>query len=378
MDQSVFDEGIDAGASAEEADRLLEARLGVQVPSVRTLADEVLSDLDTHVHGVGWWAPHPDDKRRIFISDYLVQLLWSCPQNLVEAALHLIEVETNHERVCDQLKHVVGRELKVRMPPKTSLRELLPGRLVDMHTAGVFRALGSALDTLSGLVVAVGAFEQKIITMDFDKLFKRPIALTPGGQLQERIKTVVEDSVRAAGPTGWLSWTTEYRNMLVHRGRRLQLGSLVPDAGPPVLDASGTPILRARGIMHLARDPKNSDLQAYFGVNPQPSRLSNVLDEDGVRALRGALEAVVFVARRVCDVLLEVWRARRAAPHLLFQPRAQWPELSIHPDAFTGFAPGSVPVAPTSVTASVNMVVRLQAAAVESSLRSKWQLFTGQ
>jgi hypothetical protein len=378
VDQSAFDHPIHAGASAEEADRLLEARLDVQVPSVRTLADQVLGDLDAQLHGIGWWAPHLDDKRRIFLSDYLVQLMWSFPQNLVEAALHLFEVETNHERVCDQIKHAVGPDLKVRMAPKTSLRELLPGRLVDLHAAGVFRALGSALDTLAGIVVAVGAFEQKIITMDFDKLFKKAIPTSPGGQLQGRIKTVVEDSVRAAGPPGWLGWTTEYRNMLVHRGRRLQLGSLVPDAGPSVLNASGTPILRARGIMHLARDPNNSDLQAFFGATSQPSRLSNVLEEDGVRSLGSALEAVVFVARRVSDVLLEVWQARRTAPNLLLQPRSQWPDLSIHPDAFAGFTPGSVPVAPTSLTASPNMVLRLRAAAVESSLRAKWLGFTGQ
>jgi hypothetical protein len=254
VDSSIFDQPIDASMSAEQADRLLEERLGVHVPAARTLSEEVVADLDAHRHGVGWWAPHPDDKRRIFISDYLVQLVWSFPQNLVEAALHLMEVETNQERSSDRSKHVVvlkgvdasGPQLAVRMPPRTSVRELLPGRLVDLHVAGMFRALGSALDTLSGIIVAVGAFEQRIITVDFGQLLerlRRPIAPTPGGQLQGRIKAVVEDSIRTAGPTGWMNWTIEYRNTLVHRGRRLQLNTLVQDTGPSILDANGGPDL---------------------------------------------------------------------------------------------------------------------------------------
>jgi hypothetical protein len=96
-----------------------------------------------------------------------------------------------------------------------------------------------------------------------------------------------------------------------------------------------------------------------------------------VRALRSTLEAILFVSRQVCEVVLDVWRMRRAAPTVLSQPRAQWPDLSIHPDNFDGFSPGSVGVAPTAVTVSPNMVRRLTAAAVESSLRSRWQHFTG-
>jgi hypothetical protein len=385
---SDFDYPIDASLSAEETDRLLEERLGTYVPAARTISTEVFADLDSHKHGIGWWAPHPDDKRRIFLSDYLAQLVVSFPVNLVEAALHMREVEVNQEESSAQVRHAVvhtgvdasGPKLSVRMPPRTSLRELLPNRLFDLHVAGMFRALGSALDTLAGIAVVVGAFPQKVITADFRKLLdhlKKPLPPTPGGELQELIKVAIQDSVRSAGPDGWMDWTIEYRNMLVHRGRRLQLRTLAQDHGPTILDGQGFPILRARSIVHLARDPKNSDLQAYFGTSPQPSRLSNVLEEDGVRALRNTLEAAVFVSRRVCDVLLEVWRRRRATPDALPQPRAQWPDLSFQPDTFSGFDPTSVPVAPTMAVVSPNMVRRLTSAAIESSLRSKWLQFTG-
>lgn len=385
---SIFDYPIDAALSAEEADRVLEERLGIDVPAARTMSAEILADLDSQTHGVGWWAPYPDDKRRIFISDYLAQLMVSFPLNLAEAALHLLEVERNQDESSAQIRHAVvlggvnvrGSQYRVRMPPRTSLRDLLPNRLLDLHVAGMFRALGSALDTLAAIVVVVGAFPQKVITVDFRKLLdhlQKPMPATPGGQLQDRIRATIQGSVQSAGPVGWMDWAIDYRNMLVHRGRRLQLRTLTPDSGPAILDGRGSPILRCRSIMHLARDPKNSDLQAYFGTDPQPSRLSNVLEEDGVLALKSTLEGAVFVSRRVCDVLLDVWRTRRATPSLLSQPRGQWPELSIHPDTFSGFNPGSVEVAPTMATVAPNMVRRLTSAAIESSQRSKWLQFTG-
>ena len=45
--------------------------VGVLIPAVITLYDEILGDLDPDRLGVGWWAPHPDEARRILISDHL-------------------------------------------------------------------------------------------------------------------------------------------------------------------------------------------------------------------------------------------------------------------------------------------------------------------
>ena len=46
--------------------------VGVVLPSVRELHQEVFSDLDDSRYGIGWWAPHPGTSRRILISDQLL------------------------------------------------------------------------------------------------------------------------------------------------------------------------------------------------------------------------------------------------------------------------------------------------------------------
>src|SRR5262245_3129144 len=80
--------------------RLAEA-LGVRLPAVAELHDEIASDLDEHLYGIGWWAPHPGTSRRILISDHLIQCAASIPRNMVEARLHLLEVLDYWERESD-------------------------------------------------------------------------------------------------------------------------------------------------------------------------------------------------------------------------------------------------------------------------------------
>jgi hypothetical protein len=240
--------------------------------------------------------------------------------------------------------------------------------------------MGSTLDTLAGVVIGVGAFEERILKIGFRDLlahFKKPLPSTPGGHLQEQLKTAIENAIASAGPDGWLDWAIDYRNMLVHKGRRVNLHTIVQDGAPALVDATGVPILRARTVVHLARDPRNSDLQAYFGGTSEPNRLSNLLEEDGLKTLRSTLEAVVFLLKATCEALLRVWDERRKAPHLLPQPRPQWPDMSVQPDRFAGFEPGTVRVAPTELHSSPRNVQRLVAAAVDTNNRHRWRTFTG-
>jgi hypothetical protein len=59
-------------APGEPKEGRLARVLQVDVPVWRQLSDEVLSDLDERVLGVGWWAPYPGTSRRILISDHLL------------------------------------------------------------------------------------------------------------------------------------------------------------------------------------------------------------------------------------------------------------------------------------------------------------------
>lgn len=387
--ESTFDQPI-APTDAADAGRLFEQRASVYVAAAHELLREVASDLDPQNCGIGWWAPYPDDKRRIFIGDYLVQCASSVLDNLVEAALHVLEAKSAHEAVSAQMTHSLkvagpgptGYRLGFTLPVATSTADVLPHKVFDLHIAGFFRALGSTMDTLAAVAVGVGGFEKDILQIHFRKLvsgFKvSPPLRTAGGQFQRRISEAIDDAVKNAGPAGWLDWALDYRNMLVHRGRRTRVWNVDLESGAPVLDHRGVPIPRARMVYHLARDPKNSDIQAYFGASAEPSRLWNLLEEDGTKALRSGLEAMTFVVNKTCQVLVEVWRDRRNAPHTLRQPKAQWPDAAVQPDQFTGFEPGSAPLDPQAIQSSPLEARRVRAAAVlDDAQRLRWRAFTG-
>ena len=387
--ESAFDQPIDPTDGAQ-ATRLFEQRAGVFVGAAHDLAKEIGNDLDSQKCGIGWWAPFPDDKRRIFIADYLFQCASSVTTNLVEAALHLFEMEAAFEAYSARLSHslkiagrnATGYKLKFEFPRYESGADLVPEKLLDLHVAGFFRGVGSTMDTLAAVAAGVGAFEEDILKVQFRSfvanLRSQVLPATAGGQLQERIRDAIGDAVTSAGPDGWLNWALDYRNMLVHRGRRRWIWALEADAQPIVLDSRSVPIPRTRVVLHLARDPRNSDLQAHFGGGVEPDRLWNLLEEDGIKTLRETLEGVTFVVKSTCKVLVGVWRDRRAAPDKLAQPRAQWPKVSVRPDQFTGFEPGTVPVDPQAMQSSPVEVQRLCAAAIlNDAQRSRWRTFTG-
>ena len=66
----------------------------------------------------------------------------------------------------------------------------------------------------------------------------------------------------AAGPPGWVDWMLDYRNMLVHRGRRIEIGQLVPRVSPHAVGRRRTGTSEMAGVrtVHLPRDPARSDV----------------------------------------------------------------------------------------------------------------------
>ena len=97
-----------------------------------------------------------------------------------------------------------------------------------------------------------------ILSADFAKarakLVKINGALNVGANMQAQFASQLEAGIPAVGPQGWLDWTLDFRNMLVHRGRRIELCQYLPIT-PVLLGADGQPVPRARRVAHLPRDP---------------------------------------------------------------------------------------------------------------------------
>jgi len=121
--------------------------------------------------------------------------------------------------------------------------------------------------------------------------------------------------------------------MLVHRGRRIELGQLVP-VEPVLLGPNGRPAPRARRASHLPRDPGRSDIEVFLDT---PS--NTVLHEDGQRTLEAATGSTANLLETIAVHLLDLWHWRRNHPGEVRQPAEQWKNgPSTQTTGFSGYA----------------------------------------
>jgi hypothetical protein len=347
--------------------------LGVLIPDAITLHEELIGDLDPDKLGVGWWAPYPDEARRMLISDHLLQCALSIQINLVEAKLHFLELEDAWRQRSDLFSDSVDMrsgKIFLRRPPVVSPRDELPLKLSALHTAGFFRALGGTLDCLGATIIGVSALPVAILTSDL-KRARQAFPSDPGTEgaaLQLNLSKTLERAIGSFGPPGWLEWATDFRNMLVHRGRRADIGEFLPEPSP-ILDSRGRTIIRTRTIQRLPRDPGRSEIEVLLH---RANAL--VLTEQARDTLEGLLDTTIKLLNDVVGELLILWRTRRANPELLAQPREQWlGGPSAESTGFEGYKPGSYDYNPGALIAAPGLITRLRAAALSDQQRYRWE-----
>lgn len=246
--------------------------------------------------------------------------------------------------------------------------------LIRIHYAGIIRALASALDCLAGVIIGVTALPTNILRADFGKvrtvLSKISEAANDSERMQIRFGARLEASIAASGPPGWLAWTLDLRNMLVHRGRRLEYGQVVP-LTPALYGADGKPVLRARRAAHLPRDPGRSDVEVFLDAP-----WTFVLTEGSDRTLQGLIHSTKALLEAAAKDLLEFWTWRRNHPAILRQPLSQWPQgRSTHSTGFNGYAPGTLEVVPGEAIMHPIAARRIRSAALDDAARPQWATF---
>jgi hypothetical protein len=352
--------------------------LGMELPHGAALETEILADFtEQPPYGIGWWAPGPGTSRRILIADQLYSCATSAAGNMTEAALHWLEfldaAERDSARFADAVQIENGRPTISAPRPRSPLDELAP-ELVRIHYAGIVRALASALDCLAGVVIGVAALSMSILRADFEraraKLNRITSAANDGEKMQAQFAAMLEAGIAAAGPPGWLDWTLDFRNMLVHRGRRFEYGQFVPRS-PTLYGANAQRLLRVRRVTHLPRDPGRSDIEVFLD-----SPWTFVLTEGAELTLQGLIASTKALLETTAKDLLGLWRWRRDHPASLSQPVAQWPHgRSTQSTGFNGYAPGTLELAPGMAIVHSVAARRFHAAALDDPARPKWAMF---
>src|SRR5262249_18275194 len=122
------------------------------------------------------------------------------------------------------------RGIAVATPPAISAKDELPVVMSDLHSAGFFRAAVGALDCLGASIVGIAALPIPISRCDLRQA-RRALpteARDQSTELQSALGERLTRVINTTGPNGWLDWTYDYRNMLIHRARRLVIKQLRP------------------------------------------------------------------------------------------------------------------------------------------------------
>jgi len=267
--------------------------------------------------------------------------------------------------------------------PRNALEEL--GReMVVMHIAGMARALSAALDCLAGAIIGVIAIPTPILTADLGRKIREFFTkigqgTTDGEKVQADFYRKFSEVIASVGPDGWLQWALDFRNMLVHRGRRLESGQFVPKL-PQILGPDGDQVLRARRLTYLPRNPSMSDVEVWRETPMTSTRdplQTLVLAEDAVETLGGLMDSTKAMISETAKLLIDVWKWRRDNPQILTQPAAQWPKgaTTAPSSVFQGYAPRSRDLSSSIV--SIHPVVwrRFLAASLDDASRSQWETF---
>jgi hypothetical protein len=375
---------VDDGRSPD--DWFAEA-LGVQIDSARGLVSRLVADFDSSTLGIRWMAPGPGTRRRILISDHILQCAASIETNLIEAELHRLELTDAVERDSDRYVGAVETgdgEVRVNMPRRVSALDDLPTRLRELHAAGLFRAIGSALDCLGAVIVGLLALPGSLLRADLGDA-RRALENTPdppqerGDMLRREFAMDLSGAISAAGPPGWLAWAVEYRNMLVHRGRRFEMAQFMP-LGGQLHGTHGETFIPVRVVHQLARDPARSDMEAFVALSIAhvlaPRSVKPVLEEPDAVTLKALVESVSFVLARACELLVDVVEARRADPTIFDQPTSQWENVpSGRLDGFEGYEPGAAEFSVDQLIANPVFRTRLAAASLLSDAALSWTGF---
>jgi hypothetical protein len=302
----------------------------------------------------------------------LFQCVTGIEVNLMEAKLHYFEWLDANEKHNKKIANIRSRDffgnIVDKIPKSIAPIDDLPVKLETLHLCGFFRAIGSALDCLGATIIGVVglpvSMRKSSIKSAQESLKKLNDLGSSGSTLQRDFGDFFENARTSCGPNDWLEWADQYRNMYVHRGRRI-LFSKISDKKNLFYDSNELLIPRSQYTIHLGKFPDRSDAEAFIKSEEV------ILNEDATITLSGIFNSCRELNEQICEQLLFIWKERRNNPSLLEQPQNQWDNKIKNCD-FNGYDSNAEKIEMNSMHGHPNILKRMRSASVFGTMRNFW------
>ncbi|MFB6392650.1 hypothetical protein [Polymorphospora lycopeni] len=328
-------------------------------------------DLDEVRGGFRWWHQYLSHARVIFTSDYLLQIASRLKTGLAAAAHREAEfIEAwRAETIWMRQNAHKGAAAFASRGSVDWRREQRIGTSLE----GFFYSVGGILDAVGGAGIGVLGLRTDLVRSSWSQLMTaasgddrdRRRLLAPDGTEAHEVQVKALAAIAAAaagGPHGWLTWTTDMRNTLVHRARRFEMQNLYRPSRRADLEFT----------LHLPRDPQFTDVEA-FAISDKFEDV--MLPEHAGDTIAGVLNELGRLVEAAASHLQDVWVRRRTRPELIQQPEEQW--RTVYPtkrdlSRFGGFGTKTPPPTGQQVL-HPGTARRLRAAKGYDGDRAAWQ-----
>jgi hypothetical protein len=272
------------------------------MPQLDALRARVIDSYLPNAWGLTRFAGIEDVTDRAVASDLVVSSLEGARTAVIAVGLR----ERQHAEL-------LGPNGRTMPGPETGLKEHLELLELDACVTDCFRAVGSAMDCMVAAAVLLTGAPLRVQRAEGSWFLRRP-----DQDYRPSIPVVQEDAWDdvATGAAregdspkrGWLAWSLEMRNSVVHRGRLLRTWLNRPRRGPgvPLLVRTDTdPVYLMRMEPHLRRSPWLPDMHALTTQDRPATDLW--LPEPAQRTLEHVRNGTVRVVERAARALTAIW-----------------------------------------------------------------------
>lgn len=343
--------------------------LGLDIGFIERFHDKIVSTFSESVYGIGWMDEYEnlDFRRRILISDQILQSLRGIELNLIEAKIHVSKLNNAWDKEAERLKYmvtIVDSKPFLRYPERNKPLDDLDSYIANMNLKGVFVSICSAIDCLSAVVVGIMGLETDIFKIGYPSLrahLENGKDFNYAKGVQRTLLKTLNEFEAESGPDGWRKWVFDYRNMTIHRGRQMHFGTALYDG-----KEGGR--IKTKAVNLLTSNPAVSEIESMKDQIIQP------LSEDGRVTIDCSLQSCLKFCELVIAYQEEIWELRISNIDEIVQPKTQWKTIrNGHRDQFVGFKAGTVSNVFDMLTTNPEFIRRMKTSALDGENIYKWK-----